>query len=208
VALPGGITTITVTGSYLSATGAPAEGTVLFAPGSSLTDSTGLTILTGAPITCPLVAGAFSVLLPCTNSTALRPTPFYYVVTEAIAGVAQAPFTISLPSTLGSTVDMSALSPIPTLATPTSGLYVISVNGQSGSVTCPTGTATLVNGTAVVSNSQVTSASLIFLAAQSPAGTPGALYVSARTPGTSFTIRSTSATDASTVAYLFFPASP
>lgn len=64
------------------------------------------------------------------------------------------------------------------------------------------GTATL-NGTTavVVSNTSVTANSRIFLTIQSPGGTPASPYVSARTAGTSFSIKSTGASDTSTVAY-------
>ncbi len=64
------------------------------------------------------------------------------------------------------------------------------------------GTATLVGGTVVVSTTAVTASSRIFLTAQNTGGTPGALRVSARTAGTSFTITSSSAADTSTVAWL------
>lgn len=70
------------------------------------------------------------------------------------------------------------------------------------------GTAVLVGGTVVVSNTAVTANSRIFLTAQNTGGTPGALRVSARTAGTSFTITSTSATDTSTVAYQIFEPAP
>lgn len=63
------------------------------------------------------------------------------------------------------------------------------------------GTAILAGGTATVNTTLVTANSRIFLTAQSTGGTPGALRVSARTPGTSFVITSTSATDTSTVAW-------
>lgn len=63
------------------------------------------------------------------------------------------------------------------------------------------GTATLVAGTVTVSNTSVTANSRILLTVQTPGGTVGAVYVSARTAGTSFTITSTSGTDTSTVAY-------
>lgn len=66
------------------------------------------------------------------------------------------------------------------------------------------GTATLVAGTVVVANTSVTATSRIFLTIQSPGGTVGAPYVSARTAGTSFTITSTSSTDTSVVAYEIF----
>jgi hypothetical protein len=63
-------------------------------------------------------------------------------------------------------------------------------------------TAALTAGTIVVSTTAVTASSRIFLTAQTTGGTPGALRVSARTAGTSFTITSTSGTDTSTVAWL------
>lgn len=64
------------------------------------------------------------------------------------------------------------------------------------------GTVTLSGGTATVSNSTVTASTRIYLTTQTPSGTVGTPYVSARSAGTSFTITSTSGTDASTVAYL------
>lgn len=65
-----------------------------------------------------------------------------------------------------------------------------------------TGTAVLAAGTADVDLASVDAEALIFLTAQVPGGTPGALYVSVLTPGTGFTITSTSPDDTSTVAYL------
>ncbi|MFE7237177.1 hypothetical protein [Streptomyces sp. NPDC057580] len=66
------------------------------------------------------------------------------------------------------------------------------------------GTATL-NGTTavVVSTTAVTANSRIQLTIQTPnAGTAGSAYVSARTAGTSFSIKSTNAADVSTVAWM------
>lgn len=63
------------------------------------------------------------------------------------------------------------------------------------------GTATLVAGTVTVNTTAVAAGSRIFLTAQNTGGTPGALRVSARVAGTSFTITSTSALDTSTVAW-------
>lgn len=63
------------------------------------------------------------------------------------------------------------------------------------------GVATLAAGVAVVGNTNITANSRIFLTSQEDGGTPGFLRVSARTPGTNFTIQSGSATDTSTVAY-------
>lgn len=66
------------------------------------------------------------------------------------------------------------------------------------------GTAVLTAGAVVVANTSITAASRIFLTSQADGGTPGWLRVSARTPGTSFTITSSSASDTSTVAYQIF----
>lgn len=64
------------------------------------------------------------------------------------------------------------------------------------------GTAVLAGGTIVVSTTAVTATSRIQLTSQVLGGTAGAVYVSTRTAGTSFTIVSTSGTDTSTVAWL------
>jgi hypothetical protein len=65
------------------------------------------------------------------------------------------------------------------------------------------GQNTLVAGNVTVANTTVTAASRIFLTCNAPnAGTPGALYVSARTAATSFTITSTSVLDTCNVAWL------
>ncbi len=63
------------------------------------------------------------------------------------------------------------------------------------------GVATLVAGTVTVENTSVTDDTRIQLTAQDAGAAPGALYVSARVAGESFTITSTSGTDTSQVAY-------
>jgi hypothetical protein len=67
---------------------------------------------------------------------------------------------------------------------------------------CKLGTSTLSSGSVVVSNTAVTSSSIIFLTINSPSGTVGSLYISTKTAGTSFTIASTSALDNSTVGWM------
>ncbi len=66
------------------------------------------------------------------------------------------------------------------------------------------GVATLAAGTVTVANTSVTATSRILLTCQTPGGTPGFLYVSARTAGTGFTITSSSSSDTSVVAWLIF----
>jgi hypothetical protein len=63
-------------------------------------------------------------------------------------------------------------------------------------------TGAMTSGTITVANTSVTATSRVFLTAQTTGGAPGALRVSARTPGVSFTITSSSSSDTSTVAYL------
>lgn len=69
-------------------------------------------------------------------------------------------------------------------------------------VNSPLGTATLVNGIIVVANKAITASSRVFLSNANASGTPGIVYVSAKSAGISFTITSTSNTDASTINYL------
>lgn len=69
------------------------------------------------------------------------------------------------------------------------------------------GTVTLSSGTATVSTTAAKPTARIFLTQQQDGGTPGAVRVSSRSPGTSFTITSTSATDASIVAWLIIDSS-
>jgi hypothetical protein len=66
------------------------------------------------------------------------------------------------------------------------------------------GTSVLVAGTVVVANTSVTANSRIFLTNNTVGGTAGFLVVSARTPGTSFTILSSNAADTSTIAWEIF----
>jgi hypothetical protein len=66
------------------------------------------------------------------------------------------------------------------------------------------GVATLVAGAATVANTSVTANSRILLTSQADGGTPGDVRVDTRTPGTSFHIKSSSAADTSTVAYVIF----
>ena len=83
------------------------------------------------------------------------------------------------------------------IATPGAGLAVAEgSNCKQGLLTCNGTTAVTVANTAVTANSR------IFLSIQTPGGTPGSPFVSARTPGTSFAVKSTGASDTSTVAFL------
>lgn len=110
--LPGDINTITVTGTYLNPAGAAMSGTVSFVPSTPiLVDTVGSVLLGGVGTTVALSgSGAFSVVLPCTGQ--LTPSNWSYTVTETIAGLSPRSYSISIPHSLGTTVDISTLSPI------------------------------------------------------------------------------------------------
>lgn len=64
-----------------------------------------------------------------------------------------------------------------------------------------TGAATLVAGTVTVNDANVKANSAILLWTKTTGGTAGALFVTTKTAGTSFVIKSTSSTDTSVVGY-------
>jgi hypothetical protein len=82
--------------------------------------------------------------------------------------------------------------------------HIKALEGQLSSSTPRRGTAVLVAGAATVALPAVTAASQILLGMVTPGGTPGALFVAAKTPGTGFVINSTSGTDTSVVAYAVY----
>src|SRR6185312_4435838 len=109
--LPGDLTTITVTATYPNIAGQPQSGSVTFDPGVVVTDSTGHVILTGAVIQQVWNGVMRPVVLPCTDNGTLSPPGFQYKITEKI-GAATRSYYVFLPSTLGVTVDLSALTPV------------------------------------------------------------------------------------------------
>jgi len=84
----------------------------------------------------------------------------------------------------------------PVLTVPTNAQLALGMSGPAAP-----GTATLVGGTVTVSDANVTANTIVAVWHQAQAGTTGALYVSAKSVGTSFTIKSTSGTDTSVVYY-------
>lgn len=78
------------------------------------------------------------------------------------------------------------------------------VNALATKITKTSGTTNMTGGTVVVTAPEVTANSRIFLTAQTADATSGAIGVSARSAGASFTILSTSGTDTNTVAWMLF----
>jgi hypothetical protein len=111
MSLPGDLTTITVTGTFLTILGAAATGKVTFTPSVvPLTDSVGHVIIDGPTVATLDGSGHISVVLACTDNANLP--AFTYEVAPAINGAAASRYPAkALPHSLGSTVDLTALLP-------------------------------------------------------------------------------------------------
>jgi hypothetical protein len=109
--LPGDLTTITVTGSFLSVLGVASTGTVTFTPSVvPLVDSVGNVIIDGPSVATLNGSGQISIVLACTDNTNL--SAFTYTVGIAVNGAGTASYPAkAIPHTLGSTVDLTALLP-------------------------------------------------------------------------------------------------
>jgi len=132
MSLPGDIAVITLTGTYIDMVGNARTGSVTFTPSTPLlVDTSSSTMLGGLTVTVALNAsGAFSVVLPCTSG--LTPTGWSWNVVETVSGAAPRTYSIALPSTLGSTVDISTLTPLATPGTPSLYLLASQLGTASG----------------------------------------------------------------------------
>lgn len=111
--LPANLTTIEVTGEFLDTEGNPLSGTLSFAPPSELVDIN-TAIMYSTPVTVTLdVTGKFTATLIATDNPTLVPAGWGYTVTENVR--TQRTYVIYVPSTLGASVDLSTLVPMPTL---------------------------------------------------------------------------------------------
>lgn len=105
------LNTITITGSFVDMAGTALAGTVTFTPPAELVDATGTTFIEASPIVEVLdINGHFSTVLICTDNANLTPAGWVYSVTENIHGLRS--YTILLPHTLGSSVDLATLAPV------------------------------------------------------------------------------------------------
>ncbi len=147
MALPASVTTITVTGQYVDATGAAIRGSVTFTLDQSLLVAGASAFIAATDYTVPLDAnGSFSVDLPATNDPDVAPSGFTWEVRENFDGGRT--YDISLPTNLAPAVDLSTLAPA--LPSPiTTYSYVL-----LSAVGAPTGVASL-NASGVVPASQI-----------------------------------------------------
>lgn len=108
--LPANLTTVTVTGKYLDASGAAVRGSVTFTLDTPLLDAGASTYIIETEYTVALDAqGAFSVALPATNDPDVTPTGWTWTLTPNFDGAD--PLTFALPTNLGPTVDITVLAP-------------------------------------------------------------------------------------------------
>ena len=99
-----------------------------------------------------------------------------------------------------------------TAGQPQAGDLVVMLEGKGLQVKEGTnatmGEGVFVGGTITVATTAALASSRIFVTTQSPAGTVGAPYISARSAGTNFTITSTEGVDTSTVAWFIVEPAP
>lgn len=172
--LPGDITTITVTGTYLTPAGAAMSGTVTFTPSTPiLIDTTGTVLLGGVGVTVALTNGAFSVVLP--NTGQLTPGNWSYTVTETISGLSPRSYSVNIPHSLGSTVDISSLSPIAPSSIAVASPDWVSVKSYGAAGDGVTDdTAAINKAIAAVAASSPTNGGVVYFPAGIYAVTPGA----------------------------------
>lgn len=109
---PAGATTITVTiNRPIPAGGTGNSGRIVFTPSAVLVDATHKAIYSGAGTATLDANGTASITLLTTDATGVLPTGWQWQIDEQLPG-ARRTYYVGLPSTLGSTVDLSQLSPV------------------------------------------------------------------------------------------------
>ena len=139
MALPIDVSLVTVTGTYLTDDGVPADGSLIFTPSvATLRDPAYDTIIKLRQQRIDLdVTGSFSVALIATDDPDVVPVGWHYDVTERIESHPQRVWILQLPHTLV-TID---IADVPTVVDPSAPVYpapvyaVTSVVGQVGDVT-------------------------------------------------------------------------
>lgn len=163
--LPGNLTTVTVTGKYLDASGAPVRGSVTFSLDTPLLDAGASTYIIETDYTVALDSqGAFAVALPATNDPDVTPTGWTWTLTPNFDGAD--PLTFALPTNLGPSIDLTVLAPA--LPNP-SQTYSYVLTSAVGS---PSGVAPL-NASGTIAASYIGAASITAAKVSSGAATNG-----------------------------------
>ena len=113
MAIPGNLTPITVTATYLLANGTPATGTVEFVLTAPAADPGAPALVPMAPVTVTLDgAGHLSVVLPATDDPDWSATGLVYRVGERITGIPVRYWYAQVPAASpGGTLDLAAVAP-------------------------------------------------------------------------------------------------
>ncbi len=112
--LPNNITTITLTGQFIDFTGSPVAGQVKITNPSFLVNAAADRMIVPTTLTTTLDnTGSFSLIVPITNDADLSPLNYVYSFEESFLGGAT--YNISLPASLGASVDISDLRPTATV---------------------------------------------------------------------------------------------
>lgn len=133
MALPGNITTKTVTGTFFDlATVDVAIGSVTFTPsfaaGVWLLDPGATSVIVPSPVTVQFdTSGNFSTTLMCTNDPDASPINWTWHA-KLVSGNLTTEFDFTLPTSATSPVDLSQVMQVPTIAVPP-GNFAKSVNG-------------------------------------------------------------------------------
>ena len=133
MALPVNMSTVTLTGRYLDASGAPVRGSVTFTLALTLANASAATFIIPTAYTTVLDAtGSFSVALPATNDPDVAPSGWTWEVAENFDDGRT--FLISLPANLAPTVDLSTLAPALPSPAPTYSYVLTSAIGVATGV--------------------------------------------------------------------------
>jgi hypothetical protein len=107
VPLPGDLSTVVVTGTFLDPSGAPLAGNITFAPSAVVSDSTGHVVVDG-PRFYWLAGGSFQSEPLVATDNDLSPAGWQYVLTVAVEDTQPAVYEVAIPHD-PSPADISAL---------------------------------------------------------------------------------------------------
>lgn len=125
MALPGNLTTVTVTIDYTGAGGIGDGGYVSFAPPMDILDPSGAAIISRTPAVATLIGGVASITLPATDDTDMNPTGWGYTVVVALSGLSYTTeyVGVQLLSSYAPSIDLSAILPPGVVTPPTPTTY-------------------------------------------------------------------------------------
>lgn len=103
---PNDVLTRTVTGTYLTGSGSPAQGRVTFTPNARVVDENDAVIVEDTMTATLNNSGTFSIVLPTTDNKRLYPEGWVYEVNVRIYGVKPQKFYALLPYGDGTPVDL------------------------------------------------------------------------------------------------------